>query len=92
MDAAIFTRMKLKWRNLLKNECPRCGCKVFYKKDSELFECALFEENPRGTFSCDFAISERKMQDLKNKILTGKILNEYNHDNFESWNNYGVNS
>lgn len=80
----------MKWKNLLNDDCPKCGCNLVYKKDSELYECALYDEDPKGHFSCDFSISPPKKAELVRKITTGRMLNEFDHDNLKDLNNLGL--
>ncbi len=79
--------LKKKWKNLLDERCPIHGCKIFYRKDTQNFECELYEENSFSIFSCDFSISPRRLKELQRLILTGKILENFNHENAESLNN-----
>lgn len=80
-----------RWKYLLNEHCPKCGCKLYYKKDTQLYECALYDENPTGHFSCDFSITPRRLKDLQYKISTGQVLQEFDHDNSERLNNLGTN-
>lgn len=82
---------KFIWKNLLISLCPKCGCNIFYKKDSQLFECVLYDEPSSemkgGFFSCDFSISPQRLDELKQKIKSNKMLNQYSTDNGERLNN-----
>lgn len=83
----------MKWRNLINNRCPRCGSGLIYKADTQLFECALYDEDPKGFFSCDFSISKGKIEVVKQKILTGKYLTTLEVNTLRDhrdWNNMGT--
>lgn len=80
-----------KWSNLLNETCPKCNSSLSYKKDSELYECALYNEDSDSFFSCDFSISPLIMKNLQQKIMNGRTLSDYAiQDNLKELNNYGV--
>jgi len=82
------------WKNLLENNCPKCGSKLFYKRDSELWECALYDEEPTSFFGCDFSISIHKIESLKQKIKQNKFFTTLEVNTLRDhrdWNNYKVN-
>lgn len=84
----------LNWKKLFENRCPRCGCELIYKHDTELYECTLYDEDPHGYFSCDFSISKGKIEIVKQKISTGKYLSSLELNTLRDhrdWNNFGVN-
>lgn len=80
----------MKWFNLLnKNnpKCPKCGSSLIYKKDTQNFECALYDEETTSIFSCDFSISPQKLNYLQDKIKTKKYISEFDHLNDYKLNN-----
>lgn len=80
---------KINWGNLFRNKCPKCGMTISYKRDSQLFECALYDEN-EGNFSCDFSISFVKLERLKEKMKSQNDIRQFEHDNLESLNNLAL--
>lgn len=80
------SELKMKWNNLFSDRCPKCKMPISYKKDSQLFECDLYNEEA-GIFSCDFSISPVRLQDLKEKMKATKDLRQFEHDNLEALNN-----
>lgn len=78
---------------MFEMRCPKCGCELIYKVDTQLYECALFDEDPRGTFTCDFAISKGKLEIVKQKVSTGKYLSNLEINTLRDhrdWNNMGT--
>lgn len=65
---------------------------MIYKKDTQKYECTLYDENSDSVFSCDFEISPKKFQELQEKIKNKQYVSKYEHlYNDKDWNNYGVN-
>lgn len=82
---------KMNWKKLFENRCPKCGCQLIYKVDTQLFECALYDEDPYSTFSCDFSISKGKIELVKQKISSGKYLSNLEVNTLRDhrdWNSY----
>lgn len=82
---------KMNWKKLFENRCPKCGCLLIYKVDTELFECALYDEDPKGVFACDFSISKHKIEIVKTDISNNKYLTTLEINTLRDhrdWNNY----
>lgn len=75
-------KIKLAWKNLLDERCPKCECKLF-PVEGNMRKCAL-NDGGNGQFSCDFIIGDEKFEKIKSKI----VLEGYNgRDNFEDLQN-----
>lgn len=81
-----FQQNRPKWKNLLSSKCPKCGFPIEHKKDSEKWECSLYDQN-EGFFSCDFSINPTTLEQLKKKLKDKNYIYEVDRDNSEALNN-----
>lgn len=57
---SLHEKVKLAWKNLLKERCPKCECKLFFNAERKVYLCALNDGTP-GLLSCDFLCTEKTM-------------------------------
>lgn len=55
----------MKWNNLLRNKCPKCGWNLWYDKDEPYILCPKYE--------CGWMCPQWRMAEIVSKLLTRRL-------------------
>lgn len=57
---------KMRWSNILMHVCPSCGDCLFFRPDSDVYECMQVHQ-------CNFFIGKDKLKNLQKKIASEQL-------------------